>query len=300
MINEMQNFVQVEGLLSEIGLEEATYTQDGKEVECIRGDVKIHVETEIVQGGDTVELEIPVRFFTKKYTNAGNENPSYTNLYSILKNGKSIAAVGADEADAVRIGSGRIVMQEYYTPDGRLVTFPSVSASFVNVVKRADMKYKAKADFQAVIGRMEMEVDKDGVETDTMKISAITVGYNEYVDVLPVLTKNEKFISALKSTYGEGDLVKFGVRLNFSSRTIVTYEEATIGEPIEHERTVQVSDLVLSSVLPTELGGDEITVDEINRLLSSRTARLEKRKEQSEKKGARSKNNDKAKVHLGF
>ena len=179
MIEEMQNFTHIEGLLSEINLEEATYKKDGKDIECIRGDVKIHVETEIVQGGEITELEIPVRCFSKKYTNMGNENPSYLNLITLLKTGKSIAAVGKEEANAVRVTAGHVSMNEYYTPDGRFVNFPMISASFVNIIKRSDMKYKAKAEFQAIIGKMEMETDKDGVETDTLKISAITVGYNE-------------------------------------------------------------------------------------------------------------------------
>lgn len=303
MINEMENFVNVEGILSEINLEETSYKKNEVDYPCIKGDIKIKVVTPLVQDGEDVNLEIPVRFFAKKTTNAGNENPSYTNLKDVINNYKSIAAVGEAEADCVRIGGAKIKMQEYYTPDGRLICYPSIQASFVNSVKRADFKYRADADFQAIIGKMEMRTDKDNIETDTMQITAIIVGYNEYIDVVPVITDNPKYISAIKATYSEGDIVKIGTRLNFSSRTETTYEEVEIGEPIERQKTINVSDLILKALASTDIGGDEITTDEINRLLDTRAQRLEKEKEKAAAKGNngnRTKNAEKAKLTLGF
>lgn len=299
MINEMENFVNVEGILSEINLDETSYKKEGVDVPCIRGDIKIKSIVPLVQNGEEVELEIPIRFFSNKFTNAGNENPSYTNLKEIINSGKSIAAVGENEADCVRIGGGRIVMQEYYTPDQRLISFPSIQASFINKVKRSDFKYRADADFQAIVGKIGMQTDNEGIETDTMQITAITVGYNEYTDIIPVITNNEKYISAINNTFKVGDMVKIGVRLNFSSKVETYYEEAEIGEPIERQRTINVSDLILKAITSSDI--EELSEDEINHLINNRTKRLEKAKSKAAEKGnTRSKANEQAKFTLGF
>ena len=69
-VKEMVNNVVVEGILSEIGLERSNYVKNGIKHECIRGEVKVRVNTPIEQGGEVKELEVPIRFFTRKLTNA--------------------------------------------------------------------------------------------------------------------------------------------------------------------------------------------------------------------------------------
>jgi hypothetical protein len=301
-VKEMVNSVVVEGVLSEIGLERSSYVKDGVKYECIRGDVKVRVVTPIEQGGEPAELEVPIRFFTKKLTNAGNENPAYTNLAEIIDNGKSIAAVGAEAADCVRVTGARIAMQEYYTPDGRFVSFPSVNGSFINIVKSADMEPKAKAEIEMVIQNMKHLTDKEGIETGTLQINGITVGYNEYTDVIPFVTSNPKYVAAIEASYSEGDTMKVVACLNFSSRTEKTYEEVAIGEPIERTRTINVSDLVIASVAPTDLTDGDVDSADLQACLAKRTARIEAAKEKSaaKKNADRNKSTEKAKANLGF
>ena len=301
-VKEMVNNVVVEGILSEIGLERSNYVKNGIKHECIRGEVKVRVNTPIEQGGEVKELEVPIRFFTRKLTNAGNENPSYSNLAELIDNGKSIAAVGVEEADAVRVTGARISMQEYYTPDGRFVSFPSVNGSFVNVIKKSDMQPKAKAEVEMVIQKMIDVTDKDGIETGTLQIAGITVGYGEYTDVVPFVTSNPAYVAAIKATYDEGDIMKVVACLNFSSRTETTYEKVAIGEPIERHRTINISDLVIASVAPTDLTDSDIEPADLQKCLAARTNRIEeaKAKAAANKNAARNKNTEKAKASLGF
>ena len=301
-VQEMLNNVVGEGVLSEIGLERSSYVKDGVKFECIRGDVKVRVVTPIEQGGEPAELEVPVRFFTKKLTNAGNENPAYANLADIIDNGKSIAAVGAEDADCVRVTGARIAMQEYYTPDGRFVSFPSVNGSFINVVKRGDMEPKAKAEIEMVVQSMKHLTDKEGIETGALQINGITVGYGEYTDIIPFVTSNPKYVAAIEASYSEGDIMKVVACLNFSSRTEKSYEEVAIGEPIERVRTINVSDLVIASVAPSNLSDGDIDSADLQACLAKRTARIEAAREKAnaKKNGDRNKNTEKAKVNLGF
>jgi hypothetical protein len=302
MANEMTNSVVIEGILSEVGLERSSYVKDGVTHNCVRGEIKVRVVMPIEQNAEPVELEIPVRFFTKKLTNAGNENPSYTNLCEIIDNAKSIATVGLDEADCVRVTGARVSMQEYYTPDGRLISFPAVNASFVNVIKRSDMEFKANAEVEIVIQHMKHVVDKDGIDTGALQIVGATIGYGGYADVIPFVTSNPTYVQAIEATYSEGDSMKVVARMNFSSRTEKTYEQVAIGEPIERVKTIKISDLVIASAAPAELTGECENPEYLNECLNKRTARLEaaKGKANSKKNAERNKATEQAKRNLGF
>ena len=76
--------------------------------------------------------------------------------------------------------------------------------------------------------------------------------------------------------FRSGDTVKASGRLNFSSRTEVTYQEVDFGEPIKQERTISVSELILTGGSATPLEGDfAYDADEIREALAKRTAKLE-------------------------
>ena len=68
-----ENQVKIEGILSEVGLETATFNRKGQTTECIRGTIKIRVEQDI--NGTMTTMEVPVSAFASRYTNAGAENP---------------------------------------------------------------------------------------------------------------------------------------------------------------------------------------------------------------------------------
>ena len=300
--NEMTNSVVIEGILSEVGLERSSYVKDGITHDCVRGEIKVRVVMPVQQNEEPSELEIPIRFFTKKLTNAGNENPSYTNLCDIIDNAKSIATVGVDEADCIRVTGARVTMQEYYTPDGRLISFPAVNASFVNIIKRSDMEFKANAEVEIVVQHMKHVTDKEGLETGALQIVGATIGYGGYADVIPFVTSNPSYVQAIEATYSEGDSMKIVARLNFSSRTEKSYEQVAIGEPIERVKTIKISDLVIASVAPAELTGQCEDPAFLSQCLNKRTARLEeaKAKANAKKTTERNKATEQAKKNLGF
>ena len=307
MVNEMRNYAIVEGILSEIGIEKASFTdkKTGNLVACIRGDLKIRVNMPIVSGGEVKELEVPVRFFTKQYTNSGAEHPGYTGLMNIIEHGKSIAAVGLEQADAVRITGCKIAMQEYYTADGRFMTFPSINGSFVTVIKKEDMEPKAKAEVEIVVQQFKDIVDKEGLETGELQIIGAHVGYGEYTDLIPFTTSNPKYIAAIRAQYSEGDSMKIVAALNFSSRTEKFYEEVAIGDPIERTRTVNVSDLVIASIAPAEAMVNDINEAELRECLKKRDARIAALKDKAGQKKAAAPVAAKAKaaeskIDLGF
>jgi len=298
MSKEMNNYVIVEGIISEIGLEKAIWNNS----DVIRGDIIVKVVAPVVKNGPEVESYVACRFFHKKLTNAGNENPAYTSLAKVLESGKSIAAVGEADADCISIRGARLQMNEYYTPDGRFVSFPVINGSFANIISRANMVPQAKADVTVVVDKMIHETDKDGVETGKLILTGVTLGYGGWADVLPFVTENPQYIAALEATYKHGDPINISAKLNFSSTTTVEYEEVEIGDPIERVRTKRVSEIVISAVKSADNIMDTFTADDIREGLEKRNARNEEKKNRAGKASTteRSKVNSQAKVNLGF
>jgi hypothetical protein len=58
MLRQAENKVKIEGILSEINLENGSYEKNGKQMETVRGSIKVLVQQNI--NGRPVDNEIPV------------------------------------------------------------------------------------------------------------------------------------------------------------------------------------------------------------------------------------------------
>ena len=275
MLESKENSVKIEGILSEIDLEAGSYNKDGKTVEKIGGSIKVRVNQML--NGAEVELDIPVYMFANKLTNKGTPNPAYASIERVMNEYKSIAAVGIDAADRVRITGANIRMNEYYGQGDKLNSYPRINASFVTKV--TDMsKYNPEATFSAIfaIGSMSYEIDKDGVEvTDRYKIRGIMPQYGGSVDVIDFFATSPNVIDAVSSYWEQGDTVKINGKLNFSSKTEETVVQVDFGEPRVERKTVSVSELIITGGSQTPLEGDfAFDMDEIQTALEARQARL--------------------------
>lgn len=281
MLRQAENRVKVEGILSEIDLEQRTFSKrDGSQMEGISGKIIVKVNQPI--NGEEKELMVPVHVFSYKLTNAGKPNPAYESLMLVKENFKSIAMVGEQDADRIRITGANIRMNEYYSQDGRLIAFPRITASFINKINAQDCKPEATFSVEFVIANKEEEIDREGNVTGRLKVQAILPQYGGVVDVVPFYAESESVINAVEQYWQTGDTVKAHGRLNFSSRTEVTKVEVDFGEPIEQIRTISVSDLIITGGSQTAVS-DEFAYDnnEIQAALSERKNRLEAMKEKN-------------------
>lgn len=269
------NKVKIEGILSEINMKYSSYTKNGASVDAIGGDIKIRTKQNI--NGAETELEVPVSVFANKYKNDGKPNPAYESLEKVMNEFKSIAAHGIDKADCVRITNGQLRMNEFYNRNGTLTSYPRVTASFINRISKDECKPEATFTATFVVGKAGYAVDADGVEdTNTYKIKAILPQYGNTVDVMEFIAHNPNVIDAISSYWQEGDTVKASGRLNFSSRTEVISQAVDFGEPIVQERTISVSELILTGGSATPLEGEfAYNSDEIRAALARRTEKLE-------------------------
>lgn len=284
MLQSKENSVKIEGILSEIDLENRSYIKDGRNVECIGGSIKVRV-TQILNG-EQVELEVPVSLFSNKLTNAGKPNPAYVSIERVMKEFNSIAAVGIDAADRVRITGATIRMNEYYGQTGNLNSYPRINASFVTKITDLS-KYNPEATFSAIfaIGDMGYETDRDGVEIpDRYKIRGILPQYGGTVDVVDFFALSPNVINGI-SGWERGDTVKVLGKLNFTSKVEEKVIEVDFGEPQVRKQTVSVSELVITGGSAAPLEGEfAFDWDEIEEGLKARQARLAAMKEKGSSK----------------
>lgn len=282
MLNSKENKVKIEGILSEIDIKKGSFQKNGATVNSIGGTIKIRVN-QVLPSGEHQELEIPVHMFASELTNKGTPNPAYESIARVMNEYNSIAATNIDQADRVRITSGTINMNEYYSQSGALVSFPRINASFIAKVKKEDCKPEATFSAIFVVGSKGYETDSDGVENpDRYKIGAVLPQYGGKVDVVDFFATSKGVIDAVSNYWNVGDTVKANGRLNFTSRTETTIKEVDFGEPVEETRTINVSELVLTGGSSTPLDGDfAFDAAEIQDALKARQARLAELQEKS-------------------
>lgn len=281
MIREAENVVRIEGILSEIDLKYGSFEKNGEKRQTIGGVIKVQVNQEI--NGEAVTLEVPVHMFAPEFTNKGTKNPAYQSIERVMNEYTSIAAAGGTaNADCVRITNGKITMNEYYGQDGRLVSFPRISASFINKVRADEMTPKAEFSTQFVVAKKQMETDNEGVETGRFKVTGIIPQYGGRVDVVDFYTSNVKTIEAINSYWTENDTVSAVGRLNFSSRTETIRKEVGFGEPQISTRTISISELVITGGSATALEGEyAYDMSDIQTALAERKTRLDESKNKS-------------------
>lgn len=276
-----ENRVRIEGILSEVDLNYGSFQKDGKTVECIRGSIKVLVNQNI--NGVPTNNEIPVHMFASKFTTKGTPNPAYESIERVKNEYTSIAASGGEAtADRVRITSGQIAMNEYFNAEGRLISFPRITASFVSKIRKDECKPEATFAVEMVVANRSYKTDAEGIEVDppVYQIKGIVPKFGGKVDVVDFVCYNEKAINSVSSYWNENDTVKATGRLNFSSTTETVVEEIGWGEPNERHRTISVSELIITGGSTTPLEGEyEYSHEEIQSALAERKNRLDAQKD---------------------
>jgi hypothetical protein len=273
-----ENQVKIEGILSEVGLETATFNRKGQTTECIRGTIKIRVEQDI--NGTMTTMEVPVSAFASRYTNAGAENPAYNSLKDVMENYKSIAACGnIDDADRVRITNGSLQENVFYAKNGDLVNTSRISASFINKIAKNECKPEATFTATIVVGNKSDELDRDGTPTNRLNVNGVIIQYGERADLIKFIVAKPDAKNHIEQYWNDGDTVRVQGKVNFSSKTEYIEEEVGFGEPIKTAKTTSVHELLIESGSAGCLEGDAAyDIKDIQSALAARKVRIEETK----------------------
>lgn len=102
MLKQAENRGKIEGILLETNLKYGSFEKNGQKVDTVGGEITVEVDKEV--NGAPVTYQIPVSLYAQKYKKDGKTlNPAYTSIETVMKEYKSVAAVGREEADRVRI-----------------------------------------------------------------------------------------------------------------------------------------------------------------------------------------------------
>lgn len=306
MIRETENNVRIEGILSEVDLNYGSFKKKttGETVNSIGGTIKVQVNQNV--NGEPVMLEVPIHMFASEYTNKGTKNPAYQNIEKIKNEFTSIAAAGGvQNADAVRITNGRIVMNEFANKFGEISSYPRIQASFVNKISQNEMTPQATFSINFVVGKKTPEVNKEGIETGRLKLTGVVPQFGGKVDVIDFIATSPKVIESIEQYWNENDTVCAIGCLNFSSRRETVVKEVDFGEPQKTVRTFSVSELIITGGAATPLEGDAAyDLAEIRDALAERKVRLDKMKEDAANTTTKTRNapaaDSKGRIDLGF
>lgn len=283
-LKQSWNKVEVEGVLVSKDISRRTYTAtDGRQKEAITGSITIRVEQTI--NGEKVVCDIPVSVFANKFTREGKENPSYTSIDKVLTEYVSLSAVDdPTRATKVRLNQATIQMNEFYSRDGKLISYPRIRASFIQSVTDNNFTPKASFDMEIVVLNSKDEVNANGETTGRYFLQGATIQYGNALDVVPFYVTNEKAINYMKSYWNEGATVRVAGTLNFTSVVEKKVTEMAFGEDKVEEYTRSVSELIITGGSEPYDEDKAYTVTDVQEGLKNRQARLTKLKEKNGKR----------------
>lgn len=165
--------IQVEGILATKELEQIT---DKNGNQGIRGSLSIKVDDL-----NTIRFKV---YVGEKKSN-GEKNGAWDGMVTVMNEYKSIADVGVDAADRVRVSKG--TFNTYKNQNGQDVT--TYQSNFFN---RVDRELNPERFFSAevFIKAKSWEVDSEGNETGRLKIRGIAPNYNG-IDILDMIVPKE-------------------------------------------------------------------------------------------------------------
>lgn len=272
-LRKSNNWAFVEGKLAEVDLEEAEYQGQP----CIRGNYTIRVEQEVE--GKVEVSDIQIHAFAKELTNAGKANKAYADLHKILHEYKSIASSSLEEADTIRSSGGQATMNEYFTQDGRFVSFERIMNNFADRVN-SKPESRAYVNIEGYIAEMGYRLDRDMVETDVFEVKVVNIDYAGRASVIPLITSRKNIAEAIQNTFDIGTTIEVSAFIRNVVEVEEVFQEVEIGDPIATTRTRRSSGFVISSAKAT---ADDLAYsdEEISDALKKRTEDLQAKKEKA-------------------
>lgn len=277
-IRQGENKVFIEGLLSEVNIEEKLI----KGKDAILGSV-------VIKTSATEEHEVNV--FSYKLKKDGTENGIYKGLKTVMTDYKPMSEVGKEDADRVRVSGGQLSINEYYGQDGQLKAYPRISSSFINRLKPTEeLKPKAEFEVDIFIQAVVPEI-KDEEETGRVIIKAYIVQYGGKVEPFEFVVENKDAVSYIETYYESGSTVWVAGDIINKVEKKTIKKETAFGKDKEREVTNTTREYVVT-------GGSEVYEDghakyydpqDIKKALAERELYLDELKNKSSNNSSTSK-----------
>lgn len=264
---------------------ETNLRQSNMRVECIgivsEKDLKVVTEEGAtkIQGSLTVKTSDTnfVRFNVNvnEKTKAGADNKAFPGIKTVMEEYKSIAEVGEEEADRVKVNGD---LNIYTGQNGTIVGYKS---NFFNRLKNPE-EFEPKAEFavEVFVSSITPEMNSDGDETGRIIVNGWTA---TYAGIEPVkLVAEGDIASAVDSTFEPGQTVEFYGDIINSRIEKVAEIPVAIGKPRKKVETSFKNELIITGA--SEAYEEGVTPEKpyeaevIKAAIQERTNRLEEAK----------------------
>lgn len=286
-LREGMNIIKVRGILAEKNLgfydKDTFVTKDTQPLATppvdggkIAGTVSIKVDDE-----RTIEFAVDIKATTK----AGGVNPAYEGMVTVMREYKSIAEVGIDNATRVAINRGQFnIRGSKRDPQSDIKTYTSYKATYFNRIDPTEeLNPCATYDLEVIINGFQEEYDKEGNETGNVVVKCWLPIYGGKVEPIELLAEAENGVAAAVQKYYEpGDTVNIQGLIN--NRCIIDRQEIPmkIGAPKILEKRTYINALTITGVSEAynkvpDLADKAFDRDMVMVAIQERTAAIEER-----------------------
>lgn len=204
-MEQMQNDVQIIGLLKTLNLEEKQ-TKKGRD--AIMGNAIIEVTDKFKHVNN-----IRVNIFAFRLTKSGSQSKLYTSFETVMNEYKTIDNDGRSEANYVRVTGS--LDSNIYVSHGAVHCSNRIRAVFFNRLEPNEVKeQKSLCTMGVYVQKFDDAIDADGNPLGYSNITAFSVGYNNSVIPIFNLTISGKVEKQFKSYYVPGSTGVMTFRLN--------------------------------------------------------------------------------------
>lgn len=204
-MEQMQNDVQIIGLLKTLNLEEKQ-TRKGRD--AIMGDAVVEVTDKFKHVNN-----IRVNIFAFQLTKSGSQSKLYTAFETVMNEYKTIDDDGRSEADYVRITGS--LDSNIYSSHGAIHYSNRIRAVFFSRLKKEEVKeQKSLCTIGVYVQKFDEAIDADGNPLGYSNITAFSVGYNGTVIPIFNLTISGKVEKQFRSYYVPGSTGIMTFRMN--------------------------------------------------------------------------------------
>ena len=245
---------------------------DNREGTTKKGDEYIGGNIHIETGSDNV---IPISFFATKNKKDGKPNPVYASLQTVIKEYKSIATHGREEADMVEVGAARLTENSFFVRDGAMIRGFQFGAPFFN--RKADITPQGEFNVVGEVVKITEDI-VDDVPTGNLTLTMLIVTYSNTANLVDFAVEGEKAVNYVQTNFSPGMEVKLTGDILVMETFDKKVEASAFGEDIVEEvRKIERKLLVRSATPPVE---SKISEEERQTMLAERESKLQTMKQE--------------------
>jgi hypothetical protein len=285
-MKESINNVFLAGVLVKKDLEEVDADVKNEQGQVIGKDKALRGSL-IIRTKDGSENE--VKYYATRLTKKGTESSLFKGLKTVMDEYKALEQF-PNEADIVKIGSGKIDIQDY-VKEGELKSYNEVKANFVNRVEQKDLEttlQESKFEVEGVVETIVDEIKKD-VPTGNKIINLMVIGYEGTLIPVRLTVPQPLVIPFSNAGFYDGGYAKFVGKLVNTKEINEVVEKMGFGEDNVRVVTTTIKRFEVTSGNPLGTPMDKgISIDEWNQAKAKRQLKLDKKKQEASNNSANS------------